>query len=404
MKFKTVAEAFNYWNTKTIQEIETRTAQIKGMIETDPEADITALNIEISGLQQAKANLQEKAAGGSGQRGFNPITGMNFETRASQEALTGDVYASAEYRAAFFKSLLGQEMSEAEKAAFTRAQGENRASAFNTTTDNAAIIPTDTLNEIIKKAHTIGGLLGVCRSFNMPSKIAIPVGIPSSKAAWHTEGEAVDAEKNVPVTVTFGAYEIVKIFSISVAAKKMSISAFESYLTDELSACIMETIADALVNGTGVNQGTGLLNTTGTTKATYTKTGVTYKDLVSIVPKLKRGYSNGARWAMSNATLYNQIYGLVDANGKPVFIADPKAEEIGKILGFPVVVDDNISDGTMIFGNFQYMAYNMPEGVAIEKSTESSFRSALIDFRGMAIADCKCIVPEAFVIATAATA
>ena len=193
MKFKTTLEAFNYWNTKTVEEIETRAAQIKGTLETDPEADIAALNIEISGLQQAKENLQEKAASGSGQRGFNPITGMSFETRASQEALTGDVYASAEYRAAFFKSLLGQEMSEAEKAAFTRAQGENRASAFNTTTDNAAIIPTDTLNEIIKTARTIGGLLGVCRSFNMPSKIAIPVGTPSSKAAWHTEGEAVDA-------------------------------------------------------------------------------------------------------------------------------------------------------------------------------------------------------------------
>ena len=397
MKFKTVAEAFNYWNTKTIEEIETRATQIKGMIETDPSADVASLNIEIAGLQQAKANLQEKAAGIPEQRGFNPITGMSFETRTSQEALTGDVYSSAEYRSAFFKSLLGQDL-------FTRAQGENRASAFNTTTDNAAIIPTDTLNEIIKKARTIGGLMSVCRGFNMPSKIAIPVGTPSSKAEWHTEGTAVDAEKNVPVTVSFGAFEIVKVFSISVAAKKMSITAFESYLTDELSACIMETLADALVNGTGVNQGTGLLNTDGITRVRYTKSGVTYKDLVSIVPKLKRGYSAGARWAMSNATLYSQIYGLVDTNGRPVFIADPKSEEIGKILGFPVVVDDNIPDGTMIFGNFQYMAYNMPEGVAIEKSTESSFRSALIDFRGMAIADCKCIVPEAFVVAEAATA
>ena len=404
MTFKTTQEAFNYWNAKTIEEIEARAAQIKGMIETDPSADVASLNIEISGLQQAKANLQEKAAGSPNQRGFNPITGMNFETRASQEALTGDVYSSAEYRSAFFKSLLGQDLNEAEKAAFTRAQGENRASAFNTTTDNAAIIPTDTLNEIIKKARTIGGLMSVCRGFNMPSKIAIPVGTPSSKAEWHTEGTAVDAEKNVPVTVSFGAFEIVKVFSISVAAKKMSISAFESYLTDELSACIMETLADALVNGTGVNQGTGLLNTDGTTRVQYTKSGVTYKDLVSIVPKLKRGYSAGARWAMSNATLYSQIYGLVDTNGRPVFIADPKSEEIGKILGFPVVVDDNIPDGTIIFGNFQYMGYNLPEGIAIEKSTESSFRSALIDFRGMAIADCKCIVPEAFVIANAATA
>ena len=68
------------------------------------------------------------------------------------------------------------------------------------------------------------------------------------------------------------------------------------------------------------------------------------------------------------------------------------------------MVDDNIPDGTLIFGNFRYMGYNMPEGIAVEKSTQSSFKSGLIDYRAMAIADTKCIVPEAFVIATAAEA
>lgn len=29
MKFKTIAEAFNFWNTKTIKEIEARAAEIK---------------------------------------------------------------------------------------------------------------------------------------------------------------------------------------------------------------------------------------------------------------------------------------------------------------------------------------------------------------------------------------
>ena len=32
MKFKTTLEAFNYWNTKTVEEIETRAAQIKGTL------------------------------------------------------------------------------------------------------------------------------------------------------------------------------------------------------------------------------------------------------------------------------------------------------------------------------------------------------------------------------------
>ena len=107
---------------------------------------------------------------------------------------------------------------------------------------------------------------------------------------------------------------------------------------------------------------------------------------------------------MSNATLYNQFYGLVDSNKRPIFIADPKAEEIGKILGFPVVVDDYIADGTVIFGNFKYMGYNLPEGIAIESSTQSSFKSGLIDYRAMAIADCKPIVGEAFVKLSAAAA
>ena len=61
MKFKTIAEAFNYYRNATLEEIERRAAEIKGTIETDAEADITTLNIELSGLAQAKENIQQQA-------------------------------------------------------------------------------------------------------------------------------------------------------------------------------------------------------------------------------------------------------------------------------------------------------------------------------------------------------
>lgn len=89
------------------------------------------------------------------------------------------------------------------------------------------------------------------RAFSMPSKIAIPIGTPSTKAAWHTEGAAVTTEKVTLSSVTFDGYEIIKIFSISAKARRMTIAAFEAYLVDELTACVMETIGDSLVNGTG---------------------------------------------------------------------------------------------------------------------------------------------------------
>lgn len=412
MKFETVAEAFNYYRNASLEEIERRAAEIKGMIETDPAADVTSLNIEISGLQQAKENVKERQAGGQKppeQRGaYNPVTGMGFETRASQEATGGDVFTSVEYRNAFFKTLLGQPLTGFEAAAFKRAQAEQRADAFATTTNTAAVLPTATLNEVISKARTMGGLLSVCRGFNMPSKISVPVATPGNKAAWHTEGTAVESEKPTVVNVAFDSYEILKVFSISAAAKRMSITAFESYIVDELTNCVMACISDALVNGTGSSQGTGIL--TGITwdaanSLTFSKTsGLTFPDVTKTVALLKRGYAAGAKWAMNNASLFNLFYGLMDGNKRPIFVTDPKGDIIGKILGFDVVVDDNLPDETILFGNFQYMGYNLAEGIMVEVSRESSFKSGLIDYRAMAIADCKPIVAEAFVKLTRGTA
>ena len=414
MKFKTIAEAYNFYKTKTAAEIEQRAAEIKNIIATDAKADVEALNIESQGMNQAMAEIRAaEGAQGVEFRGFNFLEGANFETRGSYEAVEGDVFASAEYRSAFYKSLMGQTLTAKEKAAFERAQAitkaENRASAFNTVTESAAVIPTNTLNEVVKKARTMGGLIAHVRHFAMPSKIAIPVGTPGSKAAWHVEGANVDTEKNVPASVTFNGYEIIKIFSISAATKTMSVDAFEGYLVEELSACVMECIADALVNGSGSNQGTGLMS--GITWVDDTNavkvakgTAIAYADVVKTVAMLKRGYGAGAKWAMNNATLYKTFYGMVDGNKRPIFIADAQGDTIGKILGFEVIVDDNIADDVVIFGNYHYMGYNMPNGIVIEVSRESSFKSGLIDYRALAIADCKPIVSEAFVKLYVATA
>ena len=113
---------------------------------------------------------------------------------------------------------------------------------------------------------------------------------------------------------------------------------------------------------------------------------------------LKRGYAAGAKMAMNNKTLYNVFYSILDTTNRPIFIADPKDESIGKVLGFPVVVDDNIADNTVYLGNYgKYMGYNLPEGITIESSRESSFKKGVVDYRAMAIADCKPLVTEAFV-------
>ena len=399
MKFKTVAEAFNFYKNYTNEQLEQRAQEVKGMIETDPEVDITALNIELTGIKEAKDNNNENEQPAERAAKLNVITGMRTAEKRSFNADT--VVDTAEYRSAFFKNMLGQPLNEVEKEAFNVATktAEKRADAFNTSTDAVAVLPTATLNEVVAKARTMGGLLAECRAFNVPTKIAIPVGTPGTKASWHVEGAEVESEKATLANVMFDGYEIIKIFSISAKVRKMSIAAFESYLVDELTACVMECIADALINGTGNGQGTGLL-----TGITWDKTNtleaesILYREVVQTAGMLKRGYAAGAKWAMNNKTLYNTLFNMLDDNARPIFIADPAEGKVGKVLGFEVVVDDNLPDDTIILGNFsKYLGYNMPEGVVIETSRESSFKKGLIDYRALAIADCKPIVPEAFI-------
>lgn len=408
MKFKTVAEAFNFYRNKSVKELEERAQAINADIDSNPNTDIEAYNIELKGIKEAKENIELRSSNQGA--GLNLVTGRDFKGEEKKTfTADDDVAATPEYRSAFYKTLLGQKLSDNEQAAYN-AVVEKRADAYDTSTDVALAIPTNTLNQVIKKARTMGGLLAEARAFAMPTKISIPVGTPSTKAAWHTEGAAVATEKVTLSAVTFDGYEIIKIFSISAKAKRMTISAFESYLTDELTACVMETIADSLINGTGTNQGTGLetgitwTDGTNAVKVAASKSAG-YSDVVATVAKLPRGYSQGAKWAMNNATLYNVFYGMMDANGRPIFIADPKNESVGKILGFDIVIDDNITDNTAYLGNFaKYLGYNMPQGIAIEVSRESSFKSGLIDYRAMAIADTKPLVAEAFVKLYKATA
>lgn len=394
MKFNTVAEAFNFYRTQTVEAMEQRAQAISQAIDTDPNADVEAFNIELRGIKEAKENGELRS------QVLTKVGGVDMGAKAAD---VEDHAATKEYRNAFLKKLLGRELNAAELRAWDKVQVEHRADNYSTLTDVASVIPTTTLNQIITKARTIGGLMAECRAFAMPSNVVIPVATPLSNADWHTEGAPVESKEPTISQVAFKSNELLKVLSISASVRKMSLDAFESYLVDELTANIMGTIAYGIVNGDGSTipvkglasitwaAGTNMVNNSGTSKA------LTYADIVAAIALLKRGYSQGAKFAMNNKTLYSAVYSLVDGNKRPLFVADMQADKVGKLLGFEVVIDDNIADDEIYFGNFNFLGYNMVDGITVEASTQSSFKAGRIDYRGMAIADVQPIVDEAFV-------
>ena len=395
MKFNTIAEAFNFYRNKSVEDMEKRAQEINQAIDTDPNADVEAFNIELRGIKEAKENIDLRSA-----KTFTKVTGADMGTGVAD---VEDHATTKEYRSAFYKRLLGRELNANESKAWDMVQAEHRSDNYSTVSEVAGVIPTETLNQIIVKARTIGGLMPKCRAFAMPAKVRVPVATPGANASWNTEGSAVESDEPTIAYVDFGNNEIIKVLSISASVKKMSIDAFESYLVDELTATIMGTVANGIVNGDNstypVKGLASITWTTGTNAKEWSGTSdaLTYADIIGTIALLKRGYANGAVFAMNNKTLYNSVYGLVDSNKRPIFIADTQNDKVGKLLGFEVVVDDNIADDELYFGNFNYLGYNFVDGIAVEASTQSSFKSGRIDYRGMAIADVQVLVAEAFV-------
>ena len=410
-KYNTVAEAYSFWKNSTVPVMEARAQAIAKDVAENAEADVAAYNIELEGIEQAMAEKRGAQDDRKAPAEYKPPVTYpgDLAMNAAKDKGADTGAASKVYRSAFYKHLQGRKLTQAEQAEFDNVNAELRGNAFNKLSDSAAVIPTTTLNEIIVKARDMGGILGISRGFNMPANISVPVATPGAAASWHTEGANVDTEKVTPVAVTFGAFEIMRVLSISAAVRTMSISAFETYLADELTASVMACLGKAMVDGTGSGQGKGIVSgitwTEGTNKLTVAANKeLTYKDLVGAIALLHRGYSQNAKFVMNNKTLYTSVYGLTDENGKPVFVADPTQKGKGRILGFEVVIDDFMADNDIVFGDFRYNGYNMPEGIALDVSRDSSFTKGLVDFRALAIADCKPIVDEAFVYVTKATA
>jgi HK97 family phage major capsid protein len=79
----------------------------------------------------------------------------------------------------------------------------------------------------------------------------------------------------------------------------------------------------------------------------------------------------------------NVVPAQVDSNYKLL------TPDYTRLLGYPILFDDNVAAGDMFFGNFrESIVANMSEDIAVERSSESGFLANAFDFRGSCIFDC----------------
>ena len=383
-----------------IDEIESRKAEIRGILDSEQEFDIDALTEEVRQLDAEKAEIEERAAKEAELRkAVEPSVikeiknQMKEERKMEEKVFTPE---SVEYRDAYMKNLQGKPMSIEERTALSGA---------------SYVIPTETLNKIYGKLEE-NQLIKEIDALYVPGYVSVPTASTVNDANWIAMASASTDSSDAMSTVSLTAKKLIKTIEITADIQAMSIPAFQGWLVNKLAQKMEAAICAAIVNGAGsstVPQGVGQCGIVTSTAIA----GATLAKLSAFMGGLKAPYHNGAVWVMSSENFFTYVLPLAsDSNGYLV------QDGIGyRLLGHRVVLDDNVDNckfksgstaeannaDHIIFGNFKEgYVFNFGEGIQVEADNSVSFRSGSTVYRAMALCDGAVADKDAFVWTTIA--
>lgn len=321
-------------------ELESETADLDVLGE-----EVRGLNDEYSTLQAEKRSiLLSEVSGGAG-----------TVTRSFQPSAQPPVYnaASPEYRSAFLKYLLGEDLSKEERAAFV-----------HTTANTGNVLPTTMLNRIwdlVSTEHSIMGDITVYRTGTI-LEVVKHTAIAAGAAKVVAENAANDDEQNTFVKVTLSGKDFSKHVDISYAMERMSLDALEQYLTSEIARQLGAAMAADIVSQIGTDMASG------NKKTTAKAATVTFAEVAALFGSLKR-VSNVVVYG-KRSTIYKYLVGMVDTSGRPVFQTTAQQGAAGSLLGATIKVEDAVADNVLLIGDPSKVVYNMVQDIMIESDRD----------------------------------
>lgn len=369
---------------KRMAEIRSRKVEIRKTLENDNQADLDALEKELRDLNSEYENLEER------QKTIDGINLGKIPTNSINNPVATDERSDlenqkAEYRSAFFKTLMGKSLTESEQRAYSTAA-------------NSALpaIPESTSNEIIKKMYEVSPILERCKIFHVPGNFKFAVESANSDASLHSENANITVATDALGSVSLTGYEIVKLVKASRATANMTIAGFESYLVEIIAEAIARKIENYIFVGTGNNQPGGVAQGGKGTNGAYTddtdkvsvatKVAVTEADIIKTYGMLASGYERNAVWTMSKNTFFSYFYSLMDRSKNNVIeFANGKYY----IMGCEVYFTGSLATGTAYLGDFSYIVGNYSQDITVVKSEHSGLSTNSIDYLGSCVFDSK---------------
>lgn len=328
-------------------------------------------------------------------RGIDTVLSMPVTTDQEKAEMRSALFGTPEYRTAYLKYLQGRSasLSDVEKRALTTAANSG-----------GAAVPTTTYDMIIKRMQQTSALFNLVNKTFIPGNVVLPVANAETAAEWSDEAPGSDQDDTLS-QVALSAYALSKFAKVKGQMLLMAIDAFETYVVSAVSDQLAIAVENAFLNGTGVNQPTGILKGVtwdASNSATWLATAaVDYDDLVN-AKKLLGLYRSKAAWVM-NAEMEAAIYKIKSTTKQPLFTQNPITGLINNPLGFQIVVDYYMPDDTILLMNPDYYYCNINQNPTISADDSAGFLSTSRVYRGTMYLDAKPALNAAFVKLSKAT-
>lgn len=298
-------------------------------------------------IEERKERLRNAAQFGTpifSPQGNDPQKGNNKNMTRTE------MIASEEYRSAFYANLRGE------------ATEEQRSTLLTAGTDAIAIPKAldDKIWDNIYTDHPILGDIDIKRT-GVILEVTKHTKVKAGKAGKVEEGTAATLEDNEFVKVTLVGQDYAKTVELSYAAAKMSQGALEDYLATEVANSMGEALATEIFAKMKTDLGAAAV--------TVAKgKSLTFSDFCKAVGSVQRG--TNLKVYASRAKKFEQIVGMVDTAGQPVF-------RDGCTLGYDVKEDAAAGDDIFIVDTSKFVL-NMVQDIMIENDRDIKTHKIII--------------------------
>ena len=370
-----ITEAETLINEVKAEEAELKMSEVESLDNKWEEIAKSQANLEALKDTKEIINIEEKSIELKGEKKVEII----------KEIEQMDTVSTSEYKNAFLKRLQGKELTQQENALVTAT----------------GVIPTQTMDKVIEKLEYIAPLLSKIDLSFIPSYLSVPVEDTVNDASWVAMGTASTDSADELSTISLSAYKLIKTIEIGADVSAMAVNSFEAYLVNKLSKKIAKALENAVINGTGSSQPTGILKAgVITNTGTFTMAAMNYTDILAIIADLPdHGYRDGASLVMPSALFYSDVLPALTDKGSGL---DVQAAEKMIVLGKEVILCDRVPADTIIFGNLSNYVMNISKGVEISSDLSAGYRNASTVYRALALVDGKVANIAAFNVYTRA--